>query len=465
MNKMTTTRPLDLLDPPSEAIFVWERPGVPQTDYAGFSFRGKIDIQAMKQAVVQAQQGRPHFHSNLILTRAGLWKVLAWRHEQTPVELAVRDFTTVENPPEDLESWVHEQMVGYVDHLQNLQQEYPIQMVLLLLPDAIQVMVMVFHHVVTDGGGVYDFLRDVFGRYHESVTGQRPDWADVAGMHAQAGKVVPVNAISTWSLVKETFKEGRKYPIRQVAQLASTPDPNPGRSMIRHVFTDMKFQKALRDRARRDGGTLSDLVMAALKLALAQWNELKGAPNEIMYYGLAVNQRLRRDASEIGQEGNPMSTITVPSGPEDRKTSQAILDFVIATRKYKLGQGHDVALARLAKKLISFSRAMPMAMRYPFLRIFMDVKISFFLTNLGVVWPKIENGKATGATAIKQVGEMEMLDIHSSVGTTKNNGTALILRTFQNRFYMVFSMGHHKVNHEDALAFSQLAVDKLVSYL
>ena len=52
------------LDVPSEGLLVWEHAGFTQTEYGAYSFVGKCDPEAMKQAVLDAQAARPNFHSN-----------------------------------------------------------------------------------------------------------------------------------------------------------------------------------------------------------------------------------------------------------------------------------------------------------------------------------------------------------------------------------------------------------------
>lgn len=454
-----------ILDPPSEGIFIWERQGVPQTDYGCFSFRGPCDVAALNMALIQAQVDRPHFHAHLISTDIGFRKVLAWVQREEPVRLEVRDFQHLSAPPADMESWVHQQLAGEISRLLRLDREYPVRLILLRLPEDRCCLAIVFHHVVTDGGGVYDFLRDAFRVYHRLVTGRIPPWAEVAGLHAQAGAMQAIAPLSNGRFFRQVLRESRRFPPWRVAQIASAPDPSPGRNMVRYVFEDLAWQKALRARAKRTGGTVSDLVQAAAKLALQEWNQDRHVPQKVFAHGLAVNQRLRRPPEQIAGQGNPMSGILVPSLPEHRRDPDELLRYVIAERRRRLAEGHDIKFADFTHRLHVLGRLLPVPVRHRLLRGLLDLKLSFFLTNLGVVWPRMENGRPTGETEIRQVGDMELVDVHSSVGTTPNNPQALILRTFLNRFYMLFAFGRHRINDRDAAAFSKLVVQKVTDYL
>jgi len=95
----------------------------------------------------------------------------------------------------------------------------------------------------------------------------------------------------------------------------------------------------------------------------------------------------------------------------------------------------------------------------------MDHKLSFFLSNVGVLWPRIEKGRPTGETAIRHIGAMELLDIHTSLGPTFNNPLGLIVRTFLGRLGFTFAISRHRISDKEAHAFTRLVVDKLMSYL
>jgi len=459
-----TTNPVPL-DLPSETIFAWEQEGFPQTDYASFSMRGPCDAQALREALWQCQDQRPFFHANLIPTRIGLWQVLAWHERDARVELEVRDFTGLEAVPEDMESWIHGQMAGEIDHVLDLRANFPVRFILYRLPREHHVLVFFFHHVAIDGGGMYDFLREVFRVYHRAVEGAQPEWADAAGIHSQSGGAGAVSAISTWRALGRALAEGRRYPMHRAVQIAGESSDLRGRNMVRHIVEDPDLQRALRDRARRDGGSITDLFLAASKLAIEQWNLSRNALAGIMYHGLAVNQRLRQDRARTKAQGNPMSGISIPSDPADRRDPEALLRHVIERRKELIEQGFDIALSRIVHGIQRAGRVIPLSARYRWLRVILDAKSTFFVTNVGVVWPRIEGGRPTGETLIRRVGQMELLDVHASVGSTKNNFAALILRTFLGRLYVVLSLGRHRISDEDAKEFSKLVFDKAMDYL
>ncbi len=456
-----TTIPLDL---PSEGISMWEQPGFPQMDYGAFQMRGPCVSKALQEAFVEAQKDRPTFHANLMEERKGFFYGQWWHVRPEPARLKIVDFRNLPTLPEDIDAWVHAQMNPLVMRGQNLLKEYAVSFRLFLLPREHQILVFMFHHVVTDGAGLYDFLRDTFSLYHRKVKNREPDWANTPGIHAQSKKNI-TEPISPFRYFLRSYRTDMQHPFKNASQLASLPERSKGRVMIRHIITDLKEQKAFRTRARADGGSVTDLFMAASKLAMQEFNDSRNTSTEILTHGLAVNLRGRMSPSEIHAMGNPMSAIILPTNRRERHDPQALLRLIVQRRMLMLHDGYDIAVNRVMQSISRKTRFLPSTYRYPLMRLVLDWPISFFLTNLGVVWPRMENGRPTGETAITHVGEMELVDVHSSVSPTKNNALAMILRTFLGRFYCVFAVGLNKISEKDAKEFSRLILGKARSYL
>lgn len=466
MKKVHNGSPCSPLDPASEIILSWEREGFPQTDWTAFSFKGSCDIDALKAALQEALRRRPVFRSHLVVSKRFGLQTYRWRIASEPCPLEVTDLRGIGNRPVDMEQWTQQTLAPVVERYgNNLATEYPARFLLMLLPDDHGCFAVVWHHASTDGGGLYDFLRGLFSEYHRLVKGEDPEWANVAGLHSQTGRGEEIEPMHWGRFFKEAAVQLIRYPVQASAQLISSPSGPPERHVIRFRFDDPLLQEALRQRARRDQGTLSDLCLAAAKLALQEWNECRGNPPRVMHHWLAVNQRLRQSRIRTDATNNPLIAINIPSLPGDRKDPQALLRQVIGHRRRMLAEGFDVALYRLANGMTRAGRVLPIAIRHPVLRRIMDHRLSFFLSNVGVVWPRIENGKVTGETAIRVVGDMELEDIHSSIGTTFNNPICLILRTFLGRLYFNFTTGRHRISDADGQAFSQLVVDKVMAYL
>ena len=454
------------LDPAAELYFVWERDGYPSTGWTAFSFRGSCDAASLQKALQTKLHLQPVFTSHLVVQTCGIRQTCFWKPTGEFCPLEVSDLRHLEKKPDDMDQWTQQTLAPYLQkYSHDLTSAFPIRFLLFLLPENSGLFVVAWHHSAMDGVGLYDFLREIFSEYHRLVTGCLPEWSSVAALHAQAGTVADIQPPRFGSVLKEACAQMIHYPVVRSAQLVSSSGTSSGRRMIRFVYDDPQVQKALRDRARRDGGTVSDLCLAAAKLALQEWNENHGRPPKIMHHMLAVNQRTRQAASRIANRPAQVAGILIPSGPEERKDPQTLLSHVIRYRRRLLDGGFDVAMQRLSNNTIRAGRILPVSVRYPVLRQLMDHRISFSLSNVGVVWPRIEKGRPTGQTAVYQIGHMEFLDVHTSLGNTRGNPLTMTMRTFRERLSLIFSVSLNRISEDDAQAFCKQIVNRMMNYL
>ena len=175
------------LDPTSEILLAWERDGFPQTAWSAFSFKGPCDVAALQTALQNKLSLRPVFQSHLA-ARPTFLQTYQWRIADDPCPLEVTDLRDTEKRPDDMEQWIEQRLAPTLKrNWRDLATAYPVRFILLLLPENYGFFVIVWHHAAIDGGGLYDFLRDLFSEYHRLVKGGS-DRATVAGLHAQAGE-------------------------------------------------------------------------------------------------------------------------------------------------------------------------------------------------------------------------------------------------------------------------------------
>ncbi|MDD4240701.1 MAG: hypothetical protein PHG54_04660 [Smithellaceae bacterium] len=466
MNKRTAHKPLIPLNPSAELFLIWERDGFPSTGWTAFLFQGACDAAALEKALHNTLPLAPVFSSRLVISSRGLWQTLCWQPDDEFCPLSVTDLRHLKEKPNDMEEWIQQRMEPtLLRYRRDLMEDFPLRFFLFLLPENSGFFAVSWHHCAMDGGGLYDYLRELFSDYHRLVTGSRPSWSSVAAIHSQAKTAVDARPPRLGPVIKEMLAQAIRYPVFRSTQIIGVPEASAGRRMIRCYDDDPLAQKALRDRSRRSGGTVSDLCLAAAKLALQEWNENRGCPPNIMHHMLAVNQRPRRTGNQTAGHSIPLSAVVIPSRPEDRKDPQALLDHVIRYRKRLIEDRVDVALKWLSTTAMKAGRILPVALRYPVLRPVLDYKISFSLSNVGVVWPKIAEGKPTGETEIDRIGGMEFLDIYTSLGVTYNNPLAMTLRTFRGRLSFIFSASRERISDKDAQAFAKLVMDKVKGYL
>jgi hypothetical protein len=457
------------LDPQSESILNWERPGFSQTDFVGFTLRGRIDADAMRAAVVAVQETRPHFHARLAALRSGLRHAWVWRLCGAPVGL---DVTDVPDAPPDVDAFLHERLRDETNRVKDLACEPPVAFRLFRFPGDVAAIVLSFHHVAADGAGVWECFRDLLAAYHVRVTGETPPWAAVPAFHSLLGETTSVETPPLREFVRRMRAERKAFPNREIAQVMGTArrtgNGAPGRLMIRRTVDDPNLLAALRARARREGGTLTDLFVAGSMKALEEWNGARGKVPTAMVHALAVNQR-RRTKAGGGFQGNPMSMVTVPSREGDRRTPDAALAHAVKTRAGKLAAGHDVALIRLAESMRAPMSYIPPRARGALTRSLVVRPLSLFITNPGILWPVVVGGRPTGETAITRIGGADVVGaevaaFHLSVGGTEANPLAMILTTFRGTLHVDCTVGRHRLREDEARGYLDLVLRRVFDY-
>lgn len=444
--------PLDL---PSEAIMSWEEENYPKTEYTCFILQGKCEIETLQEAYREAQESYLSFSSYLREEKRGLKYYPFWEIQKHRNKLHYEDVRNEKVDINGVEKWLEQRFHSDMFRHINLKKEFPIAPYLFQFDEELYGFALLFHHVATDGGRMYLFLKDIFSIYHQKITGQKPVWHSVSAIHAMKEGGTAVTSASIGQYLKWAVRQEIKYPRRRLAGIQTEERPiGPGRYILRHVFDDQTYIKALLDRSRRNGGSLSDLLLTSVLQSIEYWNRERQGTTDIMWGGLAVNQRVRQpDKKELG---NPMSAAIFPTNEKERKSAEDFLNLMINRRKEFMTRGYDIAIFRIMERLASYTRYLSMQRRQKLLNKMMTMPLTFFITNLGVVWPEFKDGRLTGDTAIKEAGKLRITDIHTNISAARPTGCVLIVRSFQRKLYMVFVMDHWKFTEAEAQAFSDL---------
>ncbi len=445
---------------------MWEQKGFSQTCYCAFILKGNCDPAAFSEAVLKAQETRPEVHSYLRPFKRNVLWLLGWHVSEHKNKLRVRDLRHLKEIPQDLYSWVHNQMLYHTQRIMNLDHEFPTRFYLFLLPRDINIFVNLGHHVVSDAWRVLEWARDVFSIYHLETTGQVPPWSEVLPLHSDAMPHFrfPV-PISKYRSLLKSMRYAFTPPWYRISQIIGTPGPVGRRIVARRIIDKYGKIEVLRSRARHLGGSVSDLFVSASKRALCQWNREKGKQSDIFLHSLAVNQRPRAFDPNRKSQANLLSKITIPSTIEDRQDPEQLLGYVSSYRRNMMDQGIDISLLKLAGTSIAISRLFPYSIRARLMHPFLDPKTSMLVSNFGIIWPVVEDGQPTGKTAIDHVGRLKLTDIQFNVGTPKNTPLVLILLTCLGKLQMVLSAASNCISEQEAEDFLDLIEEKAFEYL
>ena len=460
---MNLAKRWEVLDLQSESILIWEEDGYWQTGCVCLVMEGRCEYDALDRALFDAMDAEPKFHGRLKPAVLRGRHVMVWDFADHRPRLEVYDHTD-EPMPEDINGCFHQLMEPLIAGKIDLTRELPIRFQMHRLPGDVHLFMYVFHHVVADAARIFEFLREAFIGYHQAVKGAPPEWRDTSAIHAVAGKK-QLAMPSKLSYYRELIGNLRKYPLNKATVLDGDGADHPGRIAVHREITDEKLMTALRKRAKAAGGGLSDLIIAAGNLAIDEWNDARGVASDIFLSGLAVNQRGRRADEEIADICNPMGLLPIVNKRSERTSSEAVLADIVSKRVDGLSRGLDVLLMRDVHRIMRVAQFMPFERRQKLLHPLLALPTSFFLSNAGIIWPEIKNGRFTGDSAIREVGDLEITDIHLSLGGVRTTPMGTVTQTFRKKFYFEYVADLSQMSRANVEEFHELIMRKLTDFL
>ncbi|MCZ7582447.1 MAG: hypothetical protein M5R36_03425 [Deltaproteobacteria bacterium] len=81
----------------------------------------------------------------------------------------------------------------------------------------------------------------------------------------------------------------------------------------------------------------------------------------------------------------------------------------------------------------------PERVRGPRLEKLFHAPMSFMNSNVGVLWPRFDNGKLTADSVMTCAGDCEILDYDVNFSTDESLGHGLVAYTYRKRFTLNFS--------------------------
>ena len=452
------------LDPTSETFLIWEQDHCPQTGCVAMHLTGSCDDQALETALFGAMNGEPFFHSHLDLAWQGGRHLFFWRFANERPRLEIYDHTSLPAPGE-ISRWFYDRMAPILGRPMNLAAEFPIRLQMHHLAGNQHLFMFVFHHVVCDAGRIHAFLREAFAGYHRLVRSLEPPRVDPPPLPVPADRRKPV--VEPWPrYFANLVRDAIRYPPSRVAVAAGDGNGTARREMLHVEIGDGNLLAALRERGRRDGGGLSDLLLAAIDLAVEEWNGGRGIDSDAMLNFLAVHQGGRRPDAWVAAHRNAMAALPIPVARDDRRTPDLLLKKIIDRRIYGLARGLDVRFTDDLFRILGLARRLPFATRKKLLYPLLTLRNTFFLSNAGVLWPALDaSGRPTGETAMVEAGDLEIRDFYLSIGCVPTWPLGLVAQSFRGKLYLEYLSWGNLFTGTNMAGFSELVLRKMAVYL
>ncbi len=458
--------PLDLF---SEYAMAVESDDYPKTDFTQLGFKGKIDFGAFAESYQEAIAQIPMFSSHLTEERKGLFYAPYWVFDEeveNPLHVADCRHMVADGPFDPMEfstRYYSQRTRRRID----LSREFPFNCSLLRVKDDKYIFSILYHHSALDPYKAFSLLTDMLSRYHEKVTGKPPEWADSVGMAAlkrEGGLVKPISfGPFAKQQLSDVWLENRASKIDQVAT-DSIRDYRTckGRHSIRYVIDDPKLLEGLMARAKKNNATMNDLIMAVERMALAKWNEENGKKGE--RFRLMIITSLKGRTELPKHAGAGLSALNWVHRQQGEADLDSTIQLYKEIRSTQLKQGLDILAYKLMTKFVAAARVFPLRIRSKVLHpLAQSVPCTFYLSNIGVMWPRFENGRPTSDSIVKGAGDFEIDDVHSSASIGRSMGLGLTTRTHNQRFYLNFVADRFRFHKAEMQTLVDMIVKDLIN--
>lgn len=431
------------LDPFSEYAMVGESDDYPKTDFTQLQLHGTVDAAAMSEAHDEALQLVPMFSSHLVELRRGLLYLPTWVFDrEVPNRLRVEDCRHMAGRPFDPMDFSTRYYALQTRRRIDLTREFPFNCSLLRVADDEYIFSILYHHSAMDALKAYRYLTHLFAAYHQKVTGVPPSWGKAHGMAAliRRGDIVrPVSMAGfAWEQIADVWWRNRAGRISNIAS------PNMrdfrevrGRHSLRAVIDDPAVMKEIFGRTERNHASLNDLLFAVAQKTLSRWNEEHDTPHNRFRFMLITSLWGRTGLPE--DAGSGVSGLNFVSAGYGHEDIDSLVRFFRDTRREQLRHRFDIHFHHAICRFVGAMRVFPMRRRFRILNsIANSIPCTLYLSNLGVVWPRYEGGRATTDSVILGAGDFTISDIHSSVSIGRSVGLGLTTRIHNRRLYLNF---------------------------
>jgi hypothetical protein len=454
-------------DPFSEIGLGAENDDYPRVDFTQMQFEGTVDIAALSEAYSEAVNLVPIFCSHFKDERKGLTYFPVWiRNTEVPNSLQIVDCRNMVREPFDPMEFSTEYYALRMRRRIDLTGEFPFSASLLQIADNKYIFSVVYHHSALDPSKAYLVFTHMLSAYHEKVKGEKPEWADSIGMAAlkrSGGFIKPMPMMKY--LKDQAYITWIKYGPGVIRHIASEDFRDyrqvKGRHSLRAVIDDPRIIRGLFSRAKRNNATLNDLIFAVARKVLTQWNDEHDTDSDHFRFGLITSLKGRMDLPENAGAG--ISVINLISSRQDGLDIDLLTGLFRDLRIAQLRDGTDIRFYGIVREMVRALRLFPLYIRKRFLHIFsLSSPITFYLSNLGVVWPRFKDGRPTSESAILSAGDFVINDFHSSPSIGRGIGFGMTLRSHNQRLYINFVCDRFRFRKHEAQELAKRLVDGLI---
>ena len=286
----------------------YDAPAEPCNVHVEVRVPGNLDARALRDATAAALATQPR----ALVRRApgAWWQRYAWEVPEQP-----------DCDPVTTAAWAGEDELArvrarFLSAAPALRSSPPLRILLAAGPDEDRVILNA-HHAALDGLSSLELLRSIAGHYPGGAAADPPAHPD------PPREVPPAQPAGLARGVPERARQGR------ATRIAADRAPGRAAGLPGYGFVLLPG-RAVPAGHRPGGGTVNDVLIAGLVLAIARWNSTHGRPSGLIRITMPVNARPQGQAGAAGNLSR-LTTVSVPAPPDGSDPADpADLDGLVA---------------------------------------------------------------------------------------------------------------------------------------
>ncbi|MDQ7784463.1 MAG: condensation domain-containing protein [Desulfomonilaceae bacterium] len=449
------------LDPRSEMLVLATYGDTRNVVLTAIEVMGPFDVDAGWVAIERASREFPQVMSCIREIKVRGRYYLVWdRRSDLPLS---RIFTELPRGlrSEPLLEALLKHLAPWLDRDWNLFEETAARIHFVRVSPDHHVLISAFHHVASDAGTASEFGRSFLAHYHQIVTGRHAEWAQEAHAISSSSKrrvkIRQPNWRERLASVRQTIDNIFEKPTLPVGTGRSE---DSGQHLNKRVLSEEVTEKIARS-STANGVSFIDLLTACANLAIDRWNESRNVKRGILTTSMTVNTRGRYVDHN---QPNNSSVIFFKSFPEERTDTRKFSRSLALTRIKHFRNQMDLKYMHDIERMMNLIRLFPFKLRRRIVhRVVNRHQFSIGVTLLGVLWPKMKNGKPTAETVFKECGNVTVSEVHG-IGYKLLSSTrvVLIVYAFRNKMNLILASHACLFTRQEAEEFLDLIVKNLV---
>ncbi|MFH0960864.1 MAG: hypothetical protein V1897_19435 [Pseudomonadota bacterium] len=428
----------DMLDPTSEMLALSTRGDTKNVLVCLIELSGPLHRETALEAARKAVEKFPQLTRKIREVRSKCFHYLVWDRRET---LSVPVFSH-EMPMSDASEPMLDQILKVLqdrlDREWNLFEEPPAEFHLIKISPKHHVAGWLMHHVAGDAATGTDVGQQTLFEYHKLRTGETPNWLqEYYSISGSRKRRVTPKKLTVRNLLKDVQQTFENLFLRASLPLGSGLKQDASQHHIKRILTEEETE-LLYKAGNNHGVSFVDRLVVSANDSIDEWNQKRGSTPGLLTTSMTVNMRgrfLENDSM------NSSSLIFFKSFPSDRQDTKTFLRKVTLTRIRHFRNQTDLKLSKNIKMMNDLFRIFPFRIRRRIISHLVNRhQFSIATTVLGVVWPKIQNGRPTVESALTRIGDLDVLEVfgapHKMLSKTP---ILLIIYVYRNKLNVVLT--------------------------